>query len=200
MLDAGWRVTVVREIRAALRELCPRSRVALRGSLAAGTADEYSDIDLAWTVPADEFAACLDAVAGKLDAVHPLLSARSDPESARRGQRLLFFHFRDLPLFWRLDLEVRAAPTGDVLDEPGSGGWSPAASALANAVAAAKAVHRQRHEVARGLLDRGFARVGSADRATGDWFADIRRLAAAAVAAESAVTPFAERVTALLDD
>jgi hypothetical protein len=116
-----------------------------------------------------------------LGVLRPLESVRSDPDFQRSARRrLLFVLFRDLPLFWRLDLEIWAASAeGDTTDEPDAAGddWSPYASALANAVAAVKAVRRGRFEDARGLVDRGFERIGSRDRASGDWAGDITRLA-----------------------
>jgi predicted nucleotidyltransferase len=182
------REAVVGEIRAALAAGCPGSRVELRGSLADGTADVYSDIDLAWTVPDERFGAAVASVPGVLGGLRPLESVRSDPDFQRSSKRrLLFVLFADLPLFWRLDLEIWAASAeGDTTDEPGAAGtdWSLPASALANAVAAVKAVRRGRFEDARGLVDRGFARIGSDDRASGDWAADIERLAGQAASPE----------------
>jgi predicted nucleotidyltransferase len=190
-MDPETRDAVAREIRVALASSCPGSRVELRGSLADGTADVYSDIDLAWTVPDERFGTAVASVPEVLGGLRPLESVRSDPDlrhSAKR--RLLFVLFRDLPLFWRLDLEIWAASAeGDTTDEPGAAdatGWSPHASALANAVAAIKAVRRGRFDDARGLVDRGFERIGSRDRASGDWAADITRLAEQAAAPEAA--------------
>ncbi|MFE7115084.1 hypothetical protein ACFU99_06625, partial [Streptomyces sp. NPDC057654] len=172
----------------ALAECCPHARTAvLRGSLATDTADRFSDFDLVWTVPDADFAACVASVASFLNTAHPLLlPPRSDPDFRHRAdRRLLFFSFRDLPLFWRLDLEVRAesgSPAGPAA--PAGGGWPLSASALANAVGAVKAVRRDRPDTACGLLDRGFERVGSERRATGRWPEDVRRLVDAAVAGE----------------
>ncbi|MEV0279984.1 nucleotidyltransferase domain-containing protein [Streptomyces sp. NPDC050610] len=197
----------LRRIVDALADCCPQARTAvLRGSLATDTADRYSDFDLVWTVPDADFAACVDAVPSALNAAHPLLlPARSDPDfHARPDRRLLFLTFRDLPLFWRLDLEVRAesgSPAGPAA--PAGGGWPLSVSALANAVAAVKAVKRDRPDAARGLLDRGFERVGSDRRATGRWPEDIRRLAAEAEAEAAeeegeGVRAFADRVRGLV--
>jgi predicted nucleotidyltransferase len=201
-MDTGRRDTVVREIRSALASCCPGSRVELRGSLAAGTADVYSDIDLAWTVPDERFTAAVASVPDVLGRMHPLESVRSDPDfqhSVKR--RLLFVLFRDLPLFWRLDLEIWAASAvGDTTDEPGAAGddWSPAASAVANAVAAVKAVRRGRFGDAQGLVDRGFERIGEDDQALGEWAADITRLADAAASREAGLAPLVRRVRGLV--
>ncbi|MEV0850425.1 hypothetical protein AB0J21_31985 [Streptomyces sp. NPDC049954] len=46
-------------VRSALERACPGSVTRLRGSLAAGRADAYSDMDIEWRVPADRFAVCV---------------------------------------------------------------------------------------------------------------------------------------------
>jgi predicted nucleotidyltransferase len=46
---------LVGQIISALTATAPLSRVELRGSISHGCADEYSDIDLRWTVPDDLF-------------------------------------------------------------------------------------------------------------------------------------------------
>jgi hypothetical protein len=94
-----------------------------------------------------------------------------------------------MPLFWRLDLDVRAASVANDrhydAENPaaraGDGEWSRPASALANAIGAVKAVARSQDATARGLLDRGFARIDEPDRATGAWGGDVARLARAAI-------------------
>ncbi len=50
---------------------------------------------------------------------------------------------------------------------------------------------------ARGLLDRGFARISEDDRATGDWANDVTRLAHAAAVRDSALMDLAAQVTEL---
>ncbi|MEV6129031.1 hypothetical protein AB0M05_19690 [Streptomyces violaceusniger] len=110
-----------------------------------------------------------------------------------------------VPLFWRLDLDVR---TASVADDPHydagnpaararEGEWSRPASALANAIGVVKAVARKRDTEARGLLDRGFARIGEGDRATGAWANDVARLARAAALRDSSLSDLSAQVTAL---
>ncbi|WP_406380812.1 hypothetical protein [Streptomyces sp. NBC_01618] len=105
-----------------------------------------------------------------------------------------------------LDPARRAALTQDLLralaahqDDTAARGdeWSRPASALANAVAATKAVLRGQPQTARGLLERGFRRIDAPDRGTGQWFADIRRLAEAAADREPGLRPLADRVVRL---
>lgn len=206
-LDLALRAALAQELLHALRARCPGSRAELRGSLARGTADAYSDIDLAWIVPDDRFDACVAAVPDLLGTVRGVASLRVDPDLQNsRKRRLLFADFDGLPLFWRLDLEITAH---SVADRPGydqgnpaacGDDWSRPASALANAVAAVKAVLRGQPQTARGLLERGFARIGAVDAVSGDWAADITRLAEAAAAVEPARGPLAERVVRLAAD
>ncbi|MFE9534064.1 hypothetical protein [Streptomyces sp. NPDC006691] len=225
-LDPVVRGTFAAALLGALRSGCPGSDAGLRGSLARGTADAYSDIDVAWTVPEAGFGAALVRVPVILGGIRPLASLRVDPELRDAPDRRLFFaSFTGLPLFWRLDLEVRATsvtglgeaarpcaaapdsdsdpgPDPDPDSDSGPGpdpdsDWSLAASALANGVAAVKAVLRDRPDTARGLLERGFARVGAPASLTGRWPDDITRLADAAARAEPAQRALAEQVRAL---
>ncbi|MBP0457918.1 nucleotidyltransferase domain-containing protein [Streptomyces montanisoli] len=200
------RATLATEVCAALLGCCPGSRTELRGSLASGTADAFSDIDIAWVLPDARFSDCLTRATEALTALRPVDSIRSDPDFHRSDRRrLLFVRFAGVPLFWRLDLDVRAVSVAN--DEHYDAGnpaararddeWSRPASALANAVGAVKAVARKREEEARGLLDRGFARIAEDDRATGDWGHDVTRLAHAAARRDAALTGLAAQVTAL---
>lgn len=189
---------------AALTAAGPGSRAGLLGSLAAGTADGYSDIDVEWVVPDGRLDACAAQARSVLERVRPVAAVRTSPDFLHSPmRRLLFVRFTGVPLFWRLDLAVReaSAPVDPAFDEPVAPArddeWSRPASALANALGAVKALARGRFEDARGLLDRGFARIGVADSASGRWVNDITRLARAAVAQEPGLTPLAEETVQL---
>ncbi|WP_406137210.1 hypothetical protein [Streptomyces sp. NBC_01089] len=216
-LDPARRDAFAHELQSALAARCAGSVAALRGSLARGMADPYSDIDLAWAVPYAQFSDCVAAVGPCLGAVRDVVSLRSDPDTQKScDRRLLFLTFRDMPLFWRLDLEITAVSDGAVdpagaVGPTGSGRaqdgctpavaedpeWSLAASALANAVAVVKAVLRGQPEVAEGLLERGLRRVGADGRASGRWRTDVVRLADAAAHHEPAQRPLADQVKRL---
>jgi hypothetical protein len=91
-------------LRAELEGLMPGSSTTLRGSLAAQTADPYSDIDLCWVVADETFPAAVSAVA-KLPSVP---AVRLDPGLACSDRRrLVFARLTGMPLFWRVDLDVR---------------------------------------------------------------------------------------------
>ncbi|WP_326676718.1 hypothetical protein [Streptomyces sp. NBC_01237] len=208
-LDPACRAAFAQDLLRALRAHSPGSRAELSGPPARGTADVHSDIDINWTVPDDRFAACTEAAPDVLRAPRPLESLRTGPDLRHSpGRRLLLASFVDLPLFRRLDLEIGAAPAVGPPDEclthgPADGGpgargedWSRPAGALANAVAAVKAVLREQPRTALGLLERGFRRIDAPDTVTGDWPADIARLAAAR---EPGPGPRADRVARLVE-
>ncbi|SEG74831.1 hypothetical protein SAMN05216223_109289 [Actinacidiphila yanglinensis] len=197
-LDPVVRAALAGHVMEVLARACPGSGTDLRGSLARGTADPYSDIDIAWTVPDDRFGGCVDRAGEVLARVRPVMSLRGDPESAETpGHRLLFVAFEGLPPFWRLDLDVRAepgaAPSAPAVRHP----WRPAASALANGVAAVKALHRGDPATAHALLTRAYPRVGLPPHPSGHFPADLATLAEAATALDSSLASQAAALTAL---
>ncbi|MGK5554645.1 ankyrin repeat domain-containing protein [Actinomadura kijaniata] len=167
------RARLAEQVRAALTAACPGSRAELTGSLAAGRGDLYSDIDVRWVVPDAAFARAVAEARDVLGAVQPVDELRVASGPSPGGRRLLSVRFRDVPLLWRLDLDVRAASAADGPDRGSAG-------ALDDVLDAVRALARDRPGEARGLLDRGFARLGSDDRATGRWLDDVARLARAA--------------------
>jgi predicted nucleotidyltransferase len=161
------RQELVERLVAGLTAAANGSFVLLYGSLAEGRADAYSDIDLIWDIPDPQFEDCIKRLPLILELIQPVASVRNDPDFQRSDRRRIFFvRFKDLPLFWRLDLQVFARsvsrdPAYD-LDNPAAHGsdWSHAESALANVVAAIKAYLRGHDFDARELIRRGFLRVG----------------------------------------
>ena len=157
-------------LRAELEALIPGSATDLRGSLATGTADPYSDIDLCWVVGDETFTAAVSAAAGLAARLPSVQAVRIDPSLARSDRRrLVFVRLDRVPLFWRVDLDVRARSVAaddsyddDNPDARDATGWSPPASAIENAVAAIKSGVRGRTDVTSGLLDRGYERIGLA--------------------------------------
>ncbi|WP_144763025.1 hypothetical protein [Curtobacterium sp. 9128] len=186
-VDAG-----IRALSAALVAAVPASAVALRGSRAAGTADEYSDVDLDWQVGASGSWA-LETLPSALHTVGAVESLRLDPDDDR-GRRLVFVRFTAWSVFHRVDLEVH----GDFRPAPPSWDlpWSAAESALMNAVAAVKAARRGRGDV-DGLLTRGAARIGET-APVGSVTERVSALVTAAVRAEPAQRLLGDRVLALL--
>lgn len=167
VLDPALRADLAERVLGALQSAVPGSTAGLRGSLAVGNADPYSDIDLLWELPDELFPAALVRLEDTLSSVQGLESLRFDPALQNSDQhRLVFAQFKGMPLFWRVDIEIFARsihrdPCYDLHNEIARGAdWSPTHSALMNAVAALKAVLRGQDEQARQLLVRGFERAG----------------------------------------
>lgn len=201
------RELVVHQITGVLGAAIPGAVVTPRGSLAAGTADVYSDIDLTWIVPDEAFPDALAAVEALLGSVRPVVSVRIDPSLATSDRRRLLFVWLDgTPLFWRVDLDIRATSVADIGDfDDGNPavysdeGWSRPASALANAIAAIKATLREQNEVAGELLRRGFERIGDALAPPGDPRQAIVRLARACAANDPTLECIASEVVGIAD-
>jgi predicted nucleotidyltransferase len=168
-LDTEIRASLARRILAALESAIPGSTAQLRGSLAEGRADQYSDIDVCWEVPDELFQASVERLPKILSRVHPLESLRSSPDFQNSDRRrLIFVQFEGLPLFWRVDVDIFAQsihrdPEHDVHNEFAKGDdWSLTHSALMNVIGAVKALLRNEEEAAKQLLIRAFERVGLA--------------------------------------
>lgn len=197
------RAAAVETITQALFDACPPSTVRLLGSLATGNIDPYSDIDLAWIVPDAQFESCLARAPAALAQAIPIRSLRIDPDlQSSPKRRLLFLRFVDLPLFWRVDLDIRVESIADHDDydmhnrQTRGENWSLPASALENAVAAIKALMRNQEDVALGLLQRGYARIGQTYEPR-DWLDDVIRLAEASATAEPGLQPLHREVAAV---
>ncbi|WIB61852.1 hypothetical protein DEJ13_08475 [Curtobacterium sp. MCLR17_007] len=185
----GERAARVMQLRRALQAAQPGSVASLRGSLAEGTADAWSDIDLSWRVSVGDDA--LKVLPHALEAAGRVESLRLDPE-LDPDRRLVFVRFRDWSLFQRVDLDVVGSFHGG--RATWDRGWSRAESALMNAVAAIRASHRRRGDI-DGLVKRGLERVGAPD--PGGALTDrLSALIDAAVAADPAQTGLAQRVYA----
>lgn len=93
------------ELCTALGTLIPGSETALRGSLAAGTADRYSDIDIGWTVPDQQFGTVVRSVTSALRSVRTVAALRIDPSMAR-SDRLVFVRLADIKAAMRHQADV----------------------------------------------------------------------------------------------
>jgi hypothetical protein len=171
-LESEERARLVADLLRELTTAVPGSTALLRGSLAEGRADRYSDIDLLWDVPDAAFSPAIPDLPLILERVRPVASLRFDPDfqqSAKR--RLAFIRFAGVPLFWRVDLDLFASSVGGDPDydraNPSARGasWSLAESSLANVIAAVKALLRGHDTEAADLVARAEARVGVASPA-----------------------------------
>lgn len=201
------RELLVFELRAALEAEVPSSRTSLRGSLASGTADLYSDIDVCWLVPDDRSTVAVDSVSATLRSTHPVLSQRIDPDLSRSDRRrLVFIRLADVPLFWRVDLDIRAVSVAanDCYDvgNPAAHSeaeWSRPASAIENAIAAIKAAVRRQGNITAGLLSRGYARINLSSGSAVDLPGAITGLADSCAALEPNLADTAAEVREVVD-
>ena len=162
-LEPEERDDLIERILEGFRRSFPDSKASLRGSLSGGFGDEYSDIDIMWVIPRDHFAACLHRLHSILSEIQPIESMRWDPEFRGNGnRRVVFVRFVDVPLFWRVDVDIRsdsdACPRLEI--EQDRLPWSRTESALMNAVAAIKAHLRDEDSDAVAFLSRAFNRIG----------------------------------------
>ncbi|MGH3169131.1 MAG: nucleotidyltransferase domain-containing protein [Trebonia sp.] len=189
-------------LRAELESFVPGSVTLLRGSLAAGTADPYSDIDLCWVVADEAFAAAVTAAAGLRGKLPSIRAVRMDPGLASSDRRrLVFIRLAGVPLFWRVDLDIRARSIAedDSYDDGNplardTTGWSRPASAIENAIAAIKSGVRCRTDVTDGLLRRGYQRIGLVQSPDSDLTEQITRLAESCARLEPGLTSIANEV------
>jgi hypothetical protein len=185
----------------ALTAAIPASVADLRGSLGSGTEDLYSDIDIGWLVPDGLLPAAVESAARTVGSVWPVSSLRFDPGLARSGRRrLIFFRLAGLPLFWRIDLDIRCVSVAadSEYDDANpaarsEAGWSRPASAIENAAAAIKAAARGQAAIADDLLSRGYQRIG-ADPAQADLPGRITRLADSCAILEPGLAAMATEV------
>lgn len=157
-LDPEERRRVADGLLSALEAAVPGSTARLRGSMAAGTADDYSDVDVRWEVPAPAFGRACAGLGANLSRVKDLASLRFDPDASDPGRRLAFARFAGWPLFWRVDLEI-ASTGGPPATAPPTAAPSHTHSALMCAVGAIRAFLRGRPEEGAQLVSRGYARV-----------------------------------------
>jgi hypothetical protein len=181
------------------------SSAGIRGSLAHGKADEYSDIDLSWELPDSEFEMGLQKLSETLSQIQPVASLRFDPDLQNSSKhRLAFVRFTGVPLFWRLDLEIFAQSIqynqNFDLDNPAAKNfesWSWHESALMNAIAALKAHLRGKDHEALQLLARAYQRVGL-DQPSLDLKADIINLARQVKILDAKTVELAEEIEKLV--
>jgi len=165
-LDPSVRCSLANAVTRALEGAVAGSSAGLRGSLARGTSDPYSDIDVFWELSDSLFHGAIDDLPEILASVGPIESIRADPLLQNSDKRrLIFVQFADVPLYWRVDIEIFAASIErddaydlDNLDARGDC-WSLTHSALANGVAALKSLLRGDAEKAHESLRNAYARI-----------------------------------------
>ena len=165
-LDPSVRRSLASAVTRALKNAVADSSAGLRGSLARGTSDPYSDIDVFWELPDALFHGAIDDLPEILASVGSIESIRADPLLQNSDKRqLIFVQFAEVPLYWRVDIEVFAASIDrddaydlDNIDVRGDR-WSLTHSALANGVVALKSLLRGDAERASESLRDAYARI-----------------------------------------
>lgn len=167
-LNPQLRYDLAMNVIAVLSSAVPGSEAELRGSLAEGSADIYSDIDIRWQLPDASFVDGVTRLNEYLSSIGEVESVRIDPDLQRSEKhRLIYVQMEDVPLFWRVDIEAFAEsinkdPSYDLDNELARGvEWSVTRSALMNAVGAIKGLLRNasKDDIQAGL-DRAFIRIG----------------------------------------
>jgi hypothetical protein len=154
-------------------------------------------------VPDERFQDSVNQITDILSNVNPVESLRSAPDFQNSDKRRLFFiQFEGIPLFWRVDIDVFALsihrdPTYDLNNKAARGDdWSLTHSALMNAIAALKALLRQDEVLARGLLIRGYEKVGLS-HPEADTQELVLKLAESIEITDSTQTELAQRIVRL---
>lgn len=160
MPELSLRTERAKKVAAALMAALPGSVIEMRGSYARGTTDQFSDIDLMWEVPDESFLDATGQLETVLQDIAPVERLRSLPAFQRSDRRRHYIgYFVDLPLFWRIDIELFAASLQRDYDydryNPAARGrnWSLSDSALFNAMAAIKTIARLKSASNLGLLE-----------------------------------------------
>jgi hypothetical protein len=195
------------KLRASLQGWIPGSRTELRGSLRTGTADEYSDIGICWVVPDQDFNESVDTLGAALSQCSAVLALCTDPGFAHSAERrVVFARLSRMPLFWRVDIDIRAgsAATDDHYqvgnpDAPSDTGWPAPAGAIENAIAAIKAAARGQANTAEALLRRGCDQIAHTPYPTADLADAIAGLSHACATQEPRLARMAAEVRQLAD-
>ena len=202
LFDERLRSTIAHRIVECLNLAVPNSSACLRGSLADGRPDEYSDIDVLWVV--DDLAAItVSRVREILSQAGEIVSLQVDPEVQRSPRhRLIFVRFATLPLFWRIELKIssrtdarsvsKAKSTSELVPD-----WSVAESAIANAVGAIKAWQRGMESLARRYLESALDKL-ECEMASPNARDCLIQLSKRATQLEPHVAPFAEDLQAMI--
>jgi predicted nucleotidyltransferase len=166
-LDPRERARLAERIRGRLAEAMPGSASEVQGSMARGTADRYSDIDVLWEIPDDQFERCLRGLQSALSGLHPLESLRLDPEfQESKKRRRVHVRFEGFSLFWQCDIDImtqsiRRDLSYDVGNPSARGPDRSAGETILMAtVAAMRAYLRGKQTVAQDLLGKALARMG----------------------------------------
>ena len=167
-LDPQQRAKFLCGLKSPLLTVVPRSVVELHGSIATGSADEYSDIDLVWEIPDDQFDATVLCVEETLTAIQSVSAMQFDPLfQASDRRRRIFVHYCNLPLFWQVKLDIMAKSiqknfdydTENIYGRPRNRTLPNTYISLMDCIAAIKGLLRQDELLAAHLVSGAFQRI-----------------------------------------
>lgn len=149
------------DVRDELADQLPPAEVSFRGSFAEGSHDEYSDVDLLAEVSTRLDGRFFSALEGHLTGLYGPALFRYDPDHRRSSaSQHVRFSFYELPVFWRVDLEViSASETAREWPSPFPR-WMVGTSALMNVVWAVKYHRREEHGPADHYLASACEKLG----------------------------------------
>ncbi len=128
-----------RDIQGQLARLLAPAEVSFRGSLAEGTHDEYSDVDLLARISSELNRRFFYTLEEELTGLYGPALVRYDPEHKDNlDSQHVRFSFYELPIFWRVDLEIASDKATAEKGPSPFPNWSVGNSALMNVVWAIK--------------------------------------------------------------
>ena len=141
------------EVLDVLRRHFASGRVNFRGSFESGKVDDYNDVDLEVNVNVELTQGFFDSLDACLERQFGAFTMRFDPEQKddRIAQNIMV-NFHDLPVFWRVELDIRSdRDTPHKWPSPFPD-WSVAASAFWNVVWAVKRARRGEGEASHFMI------------------------------------------------
>ena len=131
------------EVLAVLRRHFSPGTVIYLGSFASGKVDEYSDVDLEASVQVELTQGFFDSLTACLKKHFGAFAVRFDPQQKHdRMAQNVRVNFRDYPVFWRVDLDIKSNPDTSQKWPSPFPDWSVATSAFWNVVWAVKRARR----------------------------------------------------------
>ncbi len=136
------------------------AEVSFRGSIASGTYDSYSDVDLFASVQVPLDNPFYSSLEEHLISLYGPALIRYDPEDRPNPRvQTMFITFYQLPLFWRLDLTLHSGIHTEKKFPDPFPSWNPCISALMNILWAVKSEKRHQIHIANHHLSCACAKL-----------------------------------------
>lgn len=149
------------DVRAELKRHLAPAEVSFRGSFARGSHNEYSDVDLLAAVHRELDERFFSDLEVFLTGLYGPALVRYDPAHAKATtSQHVRFSFYELPIFWRLDLDIVSDREAAEKWPSPFPGWPVGTSALMNVVWAIKHYERRNAEEANHYLASACDKLG----------------------------------------